>query len=161
MPCDEGKSCDIETNGSLARPSAIAGLAGKQFIMSANPEGNQIIELRMNLALASIAEAAVGGVMVAEVAWRDFHQNGIPSWVDWRVGSKIGAGSKISGVLQLWLAKTFARGSALLMCQRVLATKVGSVIPNVWKMERPSILIATSVAKLSGFGSTLVLKPLT
>ena len=55
--------------------------------MSANPEGNQIIELRVNLALASIAETAVGGVMVAEGAWREIHQNGIPSWVDWRVGS--------------------------------------------------------------------------
>ena len=129
--------------------------------MSANPEGKQIIELRMDLALASVAEAAVGGVVIAEGAWRDFHQNGIPSWLGVLVGSKIGAGSKISGVLQLWLAKTLVLGSDWLMCQRVLAIKVGSVIPNVWKILRPSILIATSDWKLSGFGSTLVLKPLT
>ena len=69
--------------------------------MSADPEGKQIIELRMDLALASVAEAAVGGVVIAEGAWRDFHQNGIPSWLGVLVGSKIGVGSKISGVLQL------------------------------------------------------------
>ena len=48
--------------------------------MSADPEGDQVIELRVNLGMASIAETAIGGVVVAEGAWRDFHQNGIPSW---------------------------------------------------------------------------------
>ena len=129
--------------------------------MSAYPELDQIIELRVNLGLASIAEAAIGGVVIADGARRYFHQNGIPSWLGIRVGSKIGAGSKISGVWQEWLAKTLAPESALFICQRVLATNVGSVIPNVWKIDRPSTLIATSVWKLSGFGSTLVRKPLT
>ena len=78
--------------------------------MSANPECDQIIELRVNLVLASIADAAIGGVVVAEGAWRDFHQNGIPSWLDCRIGMEIGAGSKISGVWQEWLAKTLDRG---------------------------------------------------
>jgi hypothetical protein len=129
--------------------------------VSAYPELDQVIELRVNLELASIAEAAIGGVVIADGARRYFHQNGIPSWLGIWVGSKIGAGSKISGVLQEWLAQTLARGSALLICQRVLATNIGSEIPNVWKIDRPSILIATSVWKLSGVGSTLVLKPLT
>ena len=114
----------------------------------------------MNLGMASIAKRAVRSVEVAEGAWDQFHQNGIPSWLDVRIGWFIGSGSKISGVLQEWLAKTLARGSALLICQRVLATNVGSEIPNVWKIDRPSILIATSVWKLSGVGSILVRKPL-
>ena len=87
MPCDEGKSCDIETNGALATSAARSSSTREQFIVSANPEGNEIIELRVNLGMASIAETAVGGVMIAEGAWREIHQNGIPSWVDWRVGS--------------------------------------------------------------------------
>jgi hypothetical protein len=46
------------------------------------------------------------------------------------------------------------------MCQVVLGINVELLISTVWKILRPSNLIANSSDKLSGFGSTFVFQPL-
>jgi hypothetical protein len=123
------------------------------------PEFQQIIQLLMDPALASVTDPSIG-VEVTDVARLKIHQNATPSVADCG-RSKSGIGSKISGVEQSWLGKTLVSGSASLMCQRDRMTIVGSTCPMLWKMVLPFIRIFNSSAKLSGFGSSLLRNPST
>ena len=128
--------------------------------MSANPKFDEIVKIAMDARLASLAHSKNAGFVVAKGASGHFHQNGIPSLLG-RVGfSESGAGSKSAGVWQLCSGKTLV-SPTWAICHAVLVTRIGSAVPRVWKMVRPSTLIANSSAKLSGVGSTFLRHPLT
>jgi hypothetical protein len=95
--------------------------------MRSFPKLQQIIQLPMDSALASVTDSSIG-VEVTDVAGIEIHQNETPSLADCG-RSKSGMGSKISGVEQSWLGKTFVNGSDSLMCQRDRMTIVGSTCP--------------------------------
>jgi hypothetical protein len=54
---DKRQSCNIESNGSLARSAPIAAFARNKLIVSQLPKFQEVIKLRMNPIMATLANS--------------------------------------------------------------------------------------------------------